>query len=142
MIRAPVYWPKDDTVAINVIMGLREFLEWTGRAIRDDKRGFISSDLPPILTRLQISPRHRLKLATELESRFKGIACSAESIKQKCGLFGLTRKKTGAIAKICLPDEFGNGNLTPQSNAPSTFERPLLPTCFSTLVLLATRSPI
>ena len=70
-----------------------ELLDWTGRAIRDDKHGFISSDLPPILTRLQISPKHWLKLATEFESRFKGIAGTAESIKQKCSLFGLTRKQ-------------------------------------------------
>jgi len=70
-----------------------ELLDWTGRAIRDDKRGFINSDLPPVLTRLQISPKHWLKLSTEFESRFKGIAGTAESIKQKCSLFGLTRKQ-------------------------------------------------
>jgi hypothetical protein len=87
-------------VAVNELMGLREFLEWTGRAIRDDKRRFISSDLPPILTRLQISPRHWLKLATELESRFKGIAGTAESIKQKASLFGLTRKQNWRNCKI------------------------------------------
>ncbi|MCP4389501.1 MAG: transposase [Gammaproteobacteria bacterium] len=33
-----------------------QLIDWTGRAIRSDKRGFIDSDLPSILTRLQISP--------------------------------------------------------------------------------------
>jgi len=38
--------------------GFKEYLalvDWTGRIIRSDKRGYIEGDLPPILTRLQIS---------------------------------------------------------------------------------------
>ncbi|MCP4288626.1 MAG: hypothetical protein GY792_30090, partial [Gammaproteobacteria bacterium] len=31
-----------------------ELVEWTGRIIRDDKRGYISAKTPSILTRLQI----------------------------------------------------------------------------------------
>ena len=33
-----------------------ELVDWTGRMIRNDKRGFIDDSLPPILTRMQISP--------------------------------------------------------------------------------------
>jgi hypothetical protein len=33
-----------------------ELVDWTGRIIRRDKRGHIDNDVPPILTRLQISP--------------------------------------------------------------------------------------
>jgi len=84
--------PMPFGLAYNLVDYL-ELLDWTGRAIRDDKRGFIDSDLPPILTRLQVSPKHWLKLATEFESRFKGIAGTAVSIEQKCNLFGLTRKQ-------------------------------------------------
>jgi hypothetical protein len=32
-----------------------ELVDWTGRVIRNDKRGFIKAELPPILERLQIS---------------------------------------------------------------------------------------
>ena len=35
-----------------------ELVDWTGRAIRDDKRGHIPNDLPPILKRLAIDPDH------------------------------------------------------------------------------------
>ena len=33
-----------------------DLVDWTGRAMRDDKRGAIASHLPPILSRLQITP--------------------------------------------------------------------------------------
>jgi hypothetical protein len=33
-------------------------VDWSGRAIREDKRGAISVTLPPILERLQIDPEH------------------------------------------------------------------------------------
>jgi hypothetical protein len=31
-----------------------ELVNWTGRAIREDKRDFIPADVPPILTRLGV----------------------------------------------------------------------------------------
>ena len=85
-------------LAFNLIDYL-ELVDWTGRAIRDDKRGHINKSLPPILSRIQISPQQWLMLATEFEDRFKGIAGSAQSIKEKCGLFGLTRKQNWSSSK-------------------------------------------
>jgi hypothetical protein len=38
-----------------------ELLDWSWRAIRDDKRGAISSSLPPILKRLKLDPEHYLQ---------------------------------------------------------------------------------
>jgi hypothetical protein len=35
-----------------------ELLNWRGRAILEDKRGFISSEQPPMLERLQIDPKN------------------------------------------------------------------------------------
>ena len=68
-----------------------QLLDWTGRIIRDDKRGAISESAPPILQRLDISTQHWIELSTNFEQRFKGIAGSAQSIKTLCAHFGLTR---------------------------------------------------
>jgi len=35
-----------------------ELVDWSGRAIRDDKRSAISTSLPPILKRLKLDPEH------------------------------------------------------------------------------------
>ena len=69
-----------------------ELVDWTGRIIRDDKRGAIPDSAPPILKRLDISVDHWIELSTKFESRFKGIAGSAQSIKALCAHFGLTRQ--------------------------------------------------
>ena len=68
-----------------------ELVDWTGRIIRDDKRGAITETAPPILQRLNISTQHWIEQSTSFEQRFKGIAGSAQSIKALCAHFGLTR---------------------------------------------------
>lgn len=53
-----------------IIFTLNHYLELvdsTGRAIRDDKRGFIGSDLPPILKRLKVSNKDWMKNVTKFE---------------------------------------------------------------------------
>ena len=69
-----------------------ELVDWTGRMIKDGKRGAISGTAPPILQRLDISTEHWLELSTNFEQRFKGIAGSTESIKRLCAFFGLSRQ--------------------------------------------------
>jgi hypothetical protein len=44
-----------------------KLLDWTGRIIRNDKRGHIDSALPPILNRLQITPDQWHLNATQFE---------------------------------------------------------------------------
>jgi len=77
-----------------------ELIDWTGRQIREDKRGAINERIPPILNRLQISPTHWQTLTTEFESRFKGIAGSALSIKEKRARFGLTRNQNWTNSRL------------------------------------------
>ncbi|CAM3670209.1 hypothetical protein VA7868_00214 [Vibrio aerogenes CECT 7868] len=53
---------------------LSDYIEWvdfTGRQLRQDKCGYISQDQPAILTRLSLSQTKALKLVTHLERRRK-----------------------------------------------------------------------
>jgi REP element-mobilizing transposase RayT len=55
-----------------------ELIEWTGRTIRNDKRGSIPGNTPPILQRLAVDPAAWLETTTSLETRFPtAIGCEA-----------------------------------------------------------------
>ena len=69
-----------------------ELVDWTGRQIRANPSGSINSDTPPILQRLNISSTHWIYLSTQFESRFKGVAGTAESLKQSLKKFKLIRR--------------------------------------------------
>ena len=45
-----------------------ELVDWTGRIIRHDKRGFIDHALPPILCRLQLSAEQWHLNTTQFEA--------------------------------------------------------------------------
>ena len=66
-------------------------MDWTGRAIREDKRGAIHATLPPILERLNIEPRHWQYMTQHFESRFKGWVGKAYELKQVCQKLGYQR---------------------------------------------------
>jgi REP element-mobilizing transposase RayT len=68
-----------------------ELVDWTGRAILENKRGYISDDLPPILERLQIDPKHWLYITEHFESRFKGFVGASNKLKQACQRLGYQR---------------------------------------------------
>ena len=77
-------------LAFNLVDYL-ELVDWSGRAIRDDKRGAIDDRLPSILERLDISQGHWLELCTHFESRFKGLVGSVDKAKAVLEKFGLRR---------------------------------------------------
>ncbi|MCU7933756.1 MAG: hypothetical protein KZQ99_02610 [Candidatus Thiodiazotropha sp. (ex Dulcina madagascariensis)] len=67
-----------------------QLIDWTGRAILENKRGFfIPSHLPPILARLQIDPKHYM--TQHFESRFKGWVGAAYTLKAVCQRLGYRR---------------------------------------------------
>ena len=68
-----------------------ELVDWTGRILREDKRGSIPTDFPPILERLQIDPKHWLYMTQEFESRFKGLVGTAFKLKAACVNLGYKR---------------------------------------------------
>ena len=59
-----------------------ELVDWTGRQIRDDKRGHIHHTLPSILSRLGIEDDHWLSLTKGFETCFKDLVGDPESLSQ------------------------------------------------------------
>ena len=78
-------------IAFNLVDYL-ELLDWTGRQIRDDKRGSIDAEELPVLQRLGISPAHWVELCTHFENRFKGLVGSKHSLSTLLSSFGLKRR--------------------------------------------------
>ena len=68
-----------------------QLVDWTGRILREDKRGAIPSDLLPILERLNVDTGQWLYLAQNFESPFKGLVGSVYKLKQACQTLGYTR---------------------------------------------------
>ncbi|MBL1277125.1 MAG: hypothetical protein COB30_013665 [Ectothiorhodospiraceae bacterium] len=68
-----------------------ELVDWTGRILRDDKRGAIPKNNPPILNRLNIEAKHWLYLTKNFESPFNGLVGSVEKLKQVCQKLGYER---------------------------------------------------
>jgi REP element-mobilizing transposase RayT len=73
---------------------LKEYLQlvdWTGRAILENKRGFIPNDCPPILQRMEIDKQHWLYMTQHFESKFKGLVGTVNSLKKACKKLGYRR---------------------------------------------------
>jgi len=64
-----------------------ELLDWTGRQVREGKRGSIDANVPPVLQRLDISPDHWLELCTNFEDRFKGLVGSRSNVARQMTMY-------------------------------------------------------
>ena len=65
-----------------------ELVDWTGRILRDDKRGAIPGNVPPILAQLNIDPKQWCYLSQHFESDFKSLVGSAYKVKAACEALG------------------------------------------------------
>ena len=61
-----------------------ELVEWSGRIIRQDKRGAIKDDLPPILDRLGLNTDNWRVLTTEFETQFHSWVGSEQIVRHVC----------------------------------------------------------
>lgn len=68
-----------------------ELVDWTGRILREDKRGQIEDALPPILQRLNLEAKHWLYLTQHFESPFKTFVGAAYQLKRACERLGYQR---------------------------------------------------
>jgi REP element-mobilizing transposase RayT len=77
-----------------------ELVDWTGRIIREDKRGAIPRNASPILDRLNIEVKHWLFLTTKFESQFRTLVGTAYSVKNACEVLHRKRVTRAAICQI------------------------------------------
>jgi hypothetical protein len=70
------------------LTGYLELVDWTGRILRDNKRGAIPEDVPAILEQLNIGPKHWCYLSQHFESEFKSLVGTAYHVKAACKQFG------------------------------------------------------
>ena len=86
-----VGYPRKDMPA-GLPFRLQDYLElvdWSGRIMREDKRGYIPSQLPPLLQRLGMDARHWLYLTKHFESPFKNLVGAAFNVRKACHVLGL-----------------------------------------------------
>lgn len=79
-----------------------ELVDWTGRIIRDDKRGAINKDLPHILKRLEINTEAWAKLTTEFEAQFNHWVGTEQIVRKVCTDKAYQRIPSTAIHKQLL----------------------------------------
>jgi hypothetical protein len=65
-----------------------ELVDWTGRILRDDKRGAIPESTPQILQQSNIDPKQGCYLSNNFESQFKSLVGASYHIKQACEQLG------------------------------------------------------
>ena len=65
-----------------------ELVDWSGRIIREDKKGAIPEHLPVILNRLNMDASNWLYLTRNFESPFKHLVGAAHNIRNACESLG------------------------------------------------------
>jgi len=80
-----------------------ELVDWTGRILREDKRGSIADNTQSILVRLNMENKHWLYLASHFESPFKGLVGSVYHLKQACQKLGYVRTPGLRSCKTFFP---------------------------------------
>lgn len=77
-----------------------DLVDWTGRQIRENKRGSISEAEPAIMDRLGIDAEHWLYITQNFESEFKGIVGAVDELKSKVSLFWNDQRERSRTAGI------------------------------------------
>jgi len=77
-----------------------ELIDWTGRQIRENKRGSISEFEPEIMQRLGIDSENWLYMTQNFESEFKGIVGAVHEVKSKISKFWDDQRERRRIAGI------------------------------------------
>lgn len=81
-----------------------ELVDWSGRAIRADKRGSIPSDLPPILTRLNIHPAIYIRFMKREEQGFVHVIGRIDTLRDAVEQLGQKFKRGLGLAIRLFPE--------------------------------------
>ena len=65
-----------------------ELVEWSGRIMRSNKKGYIPEDTPDIVHRLGMKPKHFLYLTENFECPFKNLVGAAYKVREVCEQLG------------------------------------------------------
>ena len=65
-----------------------ELVDWSGRIMREDKKGQIPEHLPDILQRLKLDSRHWLYLTLHFEHPFRQLVGAAHNVRAACEALG------------------------------------------------------
>ena len=79
-----------------------ELVDLTGRCIREDKRGYIESDQPAILSRLNISAENWLTLTTQFRQCFHGAVGHTQALTEFCQHQKLKKRANVSICRKLL----------------------------------------
>ena len=66
-----------------------ELVDWTGRAIRENKRGFIPADVPPILPRLGVEAGRWIETVRHFRRHFYDFVSPGDILAQHGRALGL-----------------------------------------------------
>jgi hypothetical protein len=80
-----------------------ELVDWTGRILREDKRGAIpASSALRSWSAWSIDPRHWVYMTRHFESRFKGLVGAAYRLRAACETLGYRRTPNLAVCRELL----------------------------------------
>jgi hypothetical protein len=65
-----------------------ELVDWSGRILREDKKGAIPEEIPTMLHRLQMDSRHWCYLTRNFEHPFKHLVGAAHHVRSACETLG------------------------------------------------------
>lgn len=104
---APFRGPERQRMPTGIPIAFQDYLDlvdWTGRAIRADKRGAIPGNLPPILTRLNIHPDIYLRYMMRQENGFVHVIGRIGSLREAANTLGQTFIKGMSFAAKLFPE--------------------------------------
>ena len=81
-----------------------ELVDWSGRAIRNDKKGYIPADTPPILQRLGMAPESLLDYLRTRPDSFRGVLGPVSLMRQMASSLKLKFMHGMELARQICPE--------------------------------------